>query len=547
MRNPVVQRQASSEVCKIFPGDDDWPSKGAWAQLNDTVAGALFIPVPRAAVCHSSWPHYDPAKCEDLLANWNNFEARVSHPTDLIYTYFQGDSCLPDGTLNASTSCTRGGDPSYVIRVTTPEHISAAIKFAKKYNIRLIVKNTGHDVAGKSTGAGSLSVWTHKMKQIDWLPDYQSDYYSGAAMRVSAGVSLKEYYQAAEDRGVTVVGGECSTVGVAGGYSAGGGHSPAGGLFGMAADNVVELTAVLPNGTHMTISSITASELFWAFRGGGGATFGVVTSITVKAHPKHMPAIADSGSQCFAGVYPIPEGGLSWYIYSFVAPNMTIAQYDALMAPYFNKLSALGISTTQNTTFHESYFGAWRRAFPEIDYPYTPDPITTATGSRLFPRRNFEDSALLNQTLSAWHKLIDLGTGFIWYTQKNEAAPGISNAINPAYRDSLAFVILSGYYYPNSTVEEINSVRDMLTNTLVPLLKEVTPGSGTYLNEADVREPDWQQNFYGSHYERLLSLKNELDPNRVFWAKTAVGSEDWYIEDDHGLPEVQTGRLCRKA
>jgi hypothetical protein len=345
----------------------------------------------------------------------------------------------------------------------------------------------------------------------------------------------------------------------------------------MGADNIVELAAVLPNGTHMKISPTTAPDLFWAFRGGGGATFGVVTSITVKAHPKipvtvsqwsftsggnvsdatfweavrvfaeHMPAIADSGSQCFTGVYPIPGVGLSWYIYSFVAPNMTVAQYDALMAPYFDKLAALGISTTQNTTFHESYFGAWRRAFPEIDYPYTPDPITTATGSRLIPRRNFEDPALLNQTLSAWQKLIDLGSGFIWYTQKNEAPPGISNAINPAYRDSLAFVILSGYYYPNSTVEEINTVRNMVTNTLVPILKEVTPGSGTYMNEADVREPDWQQSFFGSHYERLLKLKNELDPDRVLWAKTAVGSEDWYIENDRGLQEVQTGRLCRKV
>jgi hypothetical protein len=72
----IRRRQTSSEVCKVFPGDDDWPSQTAWAQLNETVGGALFIPVPRAAVCHSLWPQYDPAKCEDLLANWNNFEDR---------------------------------------------------------------------------------------------------------------------------------------------------------------------------------------------------------------------------------------------------------------------------------------------------------------------------------------------------------------------------------------------------------------------------------------------------------------------------------------
>jgi hypothetical protein len=140
----------------------------------------------------------------------SDYDCRVAHPTDIIYTYFQGDSCLPDGTLDASTPCTPGGDPSYVIKVSTPEQISAAIHFAREYSVRLIVKNTGHDVSGKSTGAGSLSIWTHNMKQIDWLPEYETEYYSGAAIRIAAGVSLEEYYQAAEDHGVTVVGGECS-------------------------------------------------------------------------------------------------------------------------------------------------------------------------------------------------------------------------------------------------------------------------------------------------------------------------------------------------
>ena len=48
------------------------------------------------------------------------------------------------------------------------------------------------------------------MKSIEWLPNYSADHYTGPAMRVGAGVSLEEFYHAAEDHDVTAVGGECS-------------------------------------------------------------------------------------------------------------------------------------------------------------------------------------------------------------------------------------------------------------------------------------------------------------------------------------------------
>ena len=72
----TTRQDHGSETCKVFPGDADWPDDEAWSTLNATVGGALFVPVPRMAACHSDWPEYDPAKCNDLLENYNNFEAR---------------------------------------------------------------------------------------------------------------------------------------------------------------------------------------------------------------------------------------------------------------------------------------------------------------------------------------------------------------------------------------------------------------------------------------------------------------------------------------
>lgn len=73
------------------------------------------------------------------------------------------------------------------------------------------------------------------------------------------------------------------TVGIAG-WSLGGGHGPFGNLYGLGVDNVLEIELVGPNGTVMIANSTSNPELFWAMRGGGGSTWGVVTAFTIRAH-----------------------------------------------------------------------------------------------------------------------------------------------------------------------------------------------------------------------------------------------------------------------
>lgn len=76
-----------------------------------------------------------------------------------------------------------------------------------------------------------------------------------------------------------------------------------------------------------------------------------------------------------------------------------------------------------------------------------------------------------------------------------------------------------------------------MTDILIPRLTAISPDSGAYLNEADWRQPDWQSTFYGSNYAALREIKDKYDPEGVFYALTAVGSELWSEQSD--------GRLCR--
>ena len=83
---------------------------------------------------------------------------------------------------------------------------------------------------------------------------------------------------------VLVVGGNALTVGAAGGYLQGGGHSAMSPLYGLAVDNTLEMDVVIADGTLLTVNSCTNEDLFWALRGGGGGTFGIVTRVVHKAH-----------------------------------------------------------------------------------------------------------------------------------------------------------------------------------------------------------------------------------------------------------------------
>jgi uncharacterized Zn ribbon protein len=75
-------------------------------------------------------------------------------------------------------------------------------------NIRLVVKNTGHDFHGKASGFGSLSIRTHHLKDIVIIKKYQSKRYTGPAIKAGSGVQGFELYAAAHAVGLMAVGGE---------------------------------------------------------------------------------------------------------------------------------------------------------------------------------------------------------------------------------------------------------------------------------------------------------------------------------------------------
>ncbi|KAL8423851.1 hypothetical protein RB596_003896 [Gaeumannomyces avenae] len=575
--------------CRAFPGTDSWPTQSAWDALNSTLGGALIPTVPAAAPCYRDWGNYDAEKCAAVVANWTNPYFHEADPTSIMWPLWQGRTCMP--TLNGSSSgpaeggCTLGGYPAYAVNVSTVAQVQLAVNFARNANVRLVVKNTGHCFLGKSSGAGALAVWMHHLRDVEFLPEYASGLggYEGPAFKVGAGVTVREIYRAADRNGVTVSGGICESVGFTGGYLQGGGHTPMSGMYGMAADHVMALEVVTADGRFVTASPASNPDLFWALRGGGGGTYGVVTSAVVRAHPR-VPVVTswfnlstyspstgaveaapdafwagvraffarfvewtDAGTYSYFWMYNEGGGRLRLEVVPFWAPNHTLESFDALTASFFAhvrddlRLPGFEPRTRAFDAFYPAYHDSWgNETVGRLHLP----------ASRLFPRSGFEDPARFDTIVAALRTHAEEGTGRVWggYHQAPRNRSGVDNGVSSAWRNAVAFLIASLPLPEGASPAAVGAANRRLLDVIMRRWRGAAPaseGGGSYMNEGTPVEPDWQVSYYGEQYPRLLEVKRRWDPSGVFYATTGVGSEGWEVRDGEQGTQTQNGRLCR--
>jgi FAD/FMN-containing dehydrogenase len=94
---------------------------------------------------------------------------------------------------------------------------------------------------------------------------------SGGRATIGPAAILIDVQRALTRRGVTVPSGSCPTVGI-GGLALGGGHGLAGRRFGLTSDNLLAARIVTADGSVRHVDADTNEDLYWACRGGGGAT-----------------------------------------------------------------------------------------------------------------------------------------------------------------------------------------------------------------------------------------------------------------------------------
>lgn len=381
-------------------------------------------------------------------------------------------------------------------------------------------------------------------------------------MRVGPGIQAWEIYEAAAPKGLRVLAGTCPTVSVGGGFSQGGGHSLLSSKYGLSADNILEWEVVLADGSHIIATPTKYPDLYWALSGGGGGTYAVVVSMTVKAFPESSIGIGGAaltytpagisqdtywaGITAFHNHFPawVDAGGVVaysflndfFYLRPLTFPDKTPDEVRTLVQPFISDLDALGIQYVLNITTFPNYLEHFNYYYGPL--PFGPYASAQVQGGRLIPRSLITSnrsselvSVMRNITASGDFMMIGVGMNV-------SGSPVAPTGLNPYWRDTIIqSTIQSGWNFTMSWDSQLEK-EDLVTNTWVPALENLTPGNtATYLNEGDPHQPNWKSAYYGNNYDALKAVKTKYDPNSIFYAPTAVGSDEWTVGSD--------GRLCR--
>ncbi|KAI3329928.1 FAD-binding domain-containing protein [Ustulina deusta] len=540
---------SQARKCKCAPGDFCWPSDSDWAAFNTTVDWRLLRTELPAAVCYPGSANYNRAACESVITAWNDPAFHSSDPVSNYLPPWANNSCNPiyengtstaGDTLAGSRGFTLGKYPRYCVNATTTEHIQAAVRFAKDRNLRLNVKNTGHNPK-------RVLIWTHSMKKIQYVDSFEPacttnstttySQRSGSqkAFTVGPGIQDGEIFHAAANLSLAVVGGSNSDVGLAGRE------------FGMGADNVIQAEVVLPSGNIVVANECQNVDLFWAIRGGGSGTFGVITELTVKAHPMpqtttwtfsatktrndtsawwkllaqihdELPALKAGGRQGYYSIVGPPSSSALTFGGTFNLYNKPNGTAEPLIQPVISLLEEANERATYSSSI--TWAATWIEVFDALGGQGNSAGLGgSASTSRLLPATSLTHNLdYLADVLELISPVDNPKAGL-----SNPTIAGcliastnpVDNALNPAWRNTTVHVVVAETWKDSTPYTQTWITNDLTTNVRGAALRSLAPGTGVYYNAADDFEPEWQQSLWSENYQRLRAIKPKDDPSHL--------------------------------
>jgi FAD/FMN-containing dehydrogenase len=574
--SPVAKGSAQFPS-RVRPRDAAWPTRDAWDRLGASLQGSRLIAV------RSPWPacaqSATSAACAQLFKSAKN-------------PYVLGDDVALTQTLGWVGAWT--SSPSvYAVAAQNAADIAKAVNFARGHKLRLVVKGGGHSYQGTSNAPDSLLIWTRAMNDVALLDAFVPKGCEGVvppqrAVRVGAGALWAHAYDAVTTRaGAYVQGGGCMTVGVAGLVQSGGFGSFSK-AFGLACANLLEAEVVTADGVVRVVNACTHPDLFWALKGGGGGSFGVVTRVTLRVH--ELPETFGAVNFTVRATSPAAFRRLIAMTIDFYAKALMNAHWGeqirfrpgtvmsvsmvfkgrdrsgavAVWQPFLDALdrapqdfsmdvAPLKIVSTSARTFWSPTL--IKRALGFIrsdDRPGAPE------GNVFWPGDEGQAGQFLHAYGSTW-----LPAGLLDASRRqalcdalfrvlghsgislnfNKGLAGASadviasareTAMNPAVLDAFALVICAAAQqpaYPGVAGHEPDAAlartHAQAEGHEVEALRKVVPQPGSYVSESDYFEPNWQRSFWGANYERLLAVKAKYDPDGLFFVHHGVGSEAW--------------------
>jgi hypothetical protein len=566
---------ATKTLRRRRPSDADWPSKAAWKRLNDEVDGNL---IPVEFPIDACIKDVEGTECKNLIADIKN-------------PYFVGDH--PGLTQTLGWVDAWFTKPSvFAVAAKDANHVAAAVNFARENDLRLVVKGGGHSYQGTSNAADSLLVWTRHMHDVSIHEAFVPQGCDGkqAPQRAvtcgSGAIWMQAYDTVTTKAGAYVQGGGCTTVGVAGLVQSGGFGSFSK-HYGTCAAGLLEAEVVTADGKIRVANACTNPDVFWALKGGGGGTLGVLTKVTLRVRELaeygggaifRVKASSDDAFRrllrYFVGFYRENLFNDHWgeqarigsdnvLGLSMVSLGLSTEEARKVWQPFLDWIArSPGVYTLEPGMILGSmparhwWDVQWRKAQHHEVFHSDPRPgasennvwWTGDAGQVAWTIYGFESlwlPALLlgddsqEQLANALfagsrHQMIELHFNKGLAGAPREAIEAARDtATNPAVLNAFALAIVAdgegGYpgvrgHEPN--VEAARKSRERV-HACINELRILAPNGGSYVSESNFFEKDWQHSYWGSNYPRLASVKKKYDPTGLFFVHNGVGSEEW--------------------
>jgi FAD/FMN-containing dehydrogenase len=554
---------------RFRPSNSAWPKAARWQELRDALGGNMITVEPLFGTCTA-----DPksAGCQDTLKNIRN-------------PFFIGDQ--PAGTETSAWLDAWTTAPSvYAVKARHAADVAAAVNFARDHNLRLVVKGGGHSYLGTSNAPDSLLIWTRAMNAVELHNDFVGQGCEGKVNptpAVSAGAGamwIDLYHRVTTEAGRYVQGGGCTSVGVAGLVQSGGFGSFSKG-FGTAASGLLEAEIVTADGAVLIANACTNPDLYWALKGGGGGSWGVVTRLTLRTHelPKNFGAAwGKVKAQSDAAFHRLLTRFFSFYANDLlnphwgeqvsVAPDNTFKismvcqgldneEANAVWTPFFDWVRSL----PNDYVVIEPFGARARRAQDWWNVEGNHSMIRdTRPGSPLYhgwwdgdadqvgvflhgydslwlPASLLGENGRFVDALFAGSRYKEIG---LHLNKGLAGAPDAAiaatreTATNPAVTGAFALAIIAdgeGPAYPGMPRPPVDYNAARRDARLIDLataeLRKIVPNAGSYVSESNFFNESWQAAYWGDNYKKLRAIKYKYDPDGLFIVHHGVGSEDW--------------------
>ncbi|KAF3450229.1 hypothetical protein FNV43_RR06309 [Rhamnella rubrinervis] len=524
------------------------------AKLSSLVILLLLVPLQFSASWAASTSGLDKfVRCISLHSTLNSLQIPKAFFSPKNSSSFT--SVLQSTAQNLRYLTPSVPKPEFIFTPLRDSHVQAAVTCSKQLRIHLRVRSGGHDYEGVSYASEIETPFI--IVDLSKLRSIKVDIEDNTAW-VQAGATVGEvYYRISRESNTHgFPAGLCSSLGI-GGHITGGAYGSMMRKYGLGADNVVDARIVDATGRILDRAAM-GEDLFWAIRGGGGGSFGIILwwklnlvpvpeTVTVFTVTKTLEQgatkilnrwqqVVDSlDEDLFIRVIiqPAKIGNTTKRTVSTSYNSLFLGDADELLDVMEKSFPELGL--TRKDCIETTWIGS---VLYIAGYPTGTKPEVLLEGKSTFKsyfkaKSDFVKAPIPETGLNGfWRRFMQEETALTIWTPYGGMMSKISESEIPfPHRKGTIFMIQylsswgDGDKYAEKHIDWIRKLYNYMTPYVSKFPRE------TYVNYRDldlgmnkklsntsnfITSSVWGYNYFKKNFYRLLLVKTRVDPDNLF-------------------------------